>query len=175
MVPGRPQAVVLGRERRKSRVTGLQGRSRIARTEPCFIEVVRFRGQSRPSRYQGLGHFVRRRLRAWVQYDLPFRLQVTAFSFGFSDCGAKRFADWTFEAFDGEEWRQLCYSADSPWPGMGLSLRNRPVVFWLPDAADFGSNRFRIRLAESNRASFRCMHIRGLELFGTILPPWRID
>ena len=112
---------------------------------------------------------------SWVQYDLPFRLQVTAFSFGFSDCGATRFADWTFEAFDGEEWRQLCYSADSPWPGVGVSLRNRPVVFWLPDAADFGSNRFRIRLAESNRASFRCMHIRGLELFGTILPPWRID
>ena len=21
----------------------------------------------------------------------------------------------------------------------------------------------------------RCMHIRGLELFGTILPPWRLD
>ena len=111
----------------------------------------------------------------WLQYELPFQLQVTAFSFGFADCGTARFVDWTFEAFDGEEWRELRYSADSPWPGTTHnSVRGRPVVFGC-HAADFGSTRFRIRLAESDGEDWRCIHIRGLELFGTILPPWRID
>ena len=36
------------------------------------------------------------------------------------------------------------------------------------------SNRFRIRLLEGDEEE-RCMHIRGLELFGKILPPWRLD
>ena len=40
--------------------------------------------------------------------------------------------------------------------------------------ASFASNRFRIRLLESDEEG-RCMHIRGLELYGTILPPWRLD
>ena len=40
--------------------------------------------------------------------------------------------------------------------------------------ASFASNRFRIRLLEGDEEE-RCMHIRGLELFGKILPPWRID
>ena len=45
-------------------MASLQSARRRARAEPRFIEVVRFRGQSRPSRYQGLGHLVRRRLAA---------------------------------------------------------------------------------------------------------------
>ena len=43
-------------------MASLQSERRIARAEPRLVEVVRFRGQSRPSRYQGLGHLVRRRL-----------------------------------------------------------------------------------------------------------------
>ena len=51
-------------------------------------------------------------------------------------------------------------------------------------AADFASTRFRIRLDQPESESeseedddhdHRCMHIRGLELYGTIMPPWRID
>ena len=45
-------------------MASLQSARRRARAEPRFIEVVRFRGQSRPNRYQGLGHLVRRRLAA---------------------------------------------------------------------------------------------------------------
>ena len=85
--------------------------------------------------------------------------------------------DWTFEAFDGEGWRQLQYCAHSPfphYPGISTSVNYPPVSFWLPGTADCVSTRFRIRLAE-NGGAHRCMHIRGLELYGTILPPWRID
>ena len=119
---------------------------------------------------------------SWFQYEIPFRLQVTAFSFGFSDCSAKCFKDWTFEAFDGEEWRELYYSMDSPWihdaahriPGSSSTCGNyRRKVFILSGAADFASTRFRIRLVESD-VDQRCMHVRGLEIFGTILPPWRL-
>ena len=48
-------------------------------------------------------------------------------------------------------------------------------------AADFASNSFRIRLGptalvdEVGDEEERCMHIRGLELYGTIMPPWRLD
>ena len=129
--------------------------------------------------------------------------------------------EWTFEAFDGEEWHQLYYSALSPWPYRVAASTHgnyRPKVFqlsndgrtcrcgvaaerythipgggrvayrcggrrlcgffeWESDvvasAASFASNRFRIRLLESNIP--RCMHVRGLELYGTIMPPWRLD
>ena len=104
---------------------------------------------------------------SFVQYDLPFQLKIRAFQFGVSNCGAERFKDWTFEAFDGEVWRQLC-------------KYKRPMsigscYFWRLGATHrVASNRFRIRLAESNEPS-RCMHIRCLELYGTIMPPWRLD
>ena len=158
----------------------------------------------------------------WLQYELPFQLQVTAFSFGFEACGAQDLKEWTFEAFDGEEWHQLYYSAISPWPYRVAASTHgnyRPKVFqlsndgrtcrcgvaaerythipgggrvayrcggrrlcgffeWESDVvasvASFASNRFRVRLLESDEEG-RCMHIRGLELFGTILPPWRLD
>ena len=110
-----------------------------------------------------------------IQYDLPFQLQVTAFSFGVSTCGAEHLLDWAFEAFDGEEWRQLYYCAHSPWPGGNYNARAHPVIFrQLGDAG--ASARFRIRLMPlQSQRPFRCMHIRGLELYGTIMPPWRID
>ena len=84
---------------------------------------------------------------------------------------------WTFEAFDGEDWRGLLYSARPPEP-------YHCEVFELVSAADFASTRFRIRLDQPESESeseedddhdHRCMHIRGLELYGTIMPPWRID
>ena len=112
---------------------------------------------------------------SFVQYELPFQLQVTAFSFGFSTCGAERFLDWAFEAFDGEEWRRLLHSRTSPWPGGFYLGGDGAVVFqlWYP----FASTRFRIRLLEPalSMHAHRCMHIRGLELYGMIMPPWRID
>ena len=124
------------------------------------------RSDVRPDRRLCGGGECRLRTGSWVQYEIPFQLQLTAFSFGVSSCYAETFVDWVFEAFDGERWHVLMWSADSPWP--------EHEVFRLPGAADFASNRFRIRLAESNEEE-RCMHIRGLELFGTIMPPWRID
>ena len=55
-------------------------------------------------------------------------------------------------------------------------------VFELVSAAEFASTRFRIRLTEiependfEENWDDRCMHICGFELYGTILPPWRID
>ena len=112
---------------------------------------------------------------SFVQYELPFQLQVTAFRFGFSTCGAERFLDWAFEAFDGEEWRRLLHSRTSPWPGGFYLGGDGAVVFqlWYP----FASTRFRIRLLEPalSMHAHRCMHIRGLELYGMIMPPWRID
>ena len=38
------------------------------------------------------------------------------------------------------------------------------------DAA-FASSNYRIRVTNDHQ----CMHIRGFDLYGTILPPWRID
>ena len=45
------------------------------------------------------------------------------------------------------------------------------------NAPSFGSSRFRIRLTEraDETLDHQCMHIRGFDLFGAILPPWRID
>ena len=195
MVPGRPQALILVQQRVEGRVARFQGECRIARAEPCFVEIVRLGGQSCASLDQGLRYLVRRRLAAgenltrkisgvgectlgtgsFVQYELPFQLQVTAFRFGFSTCGAERFLDWAFEAFDGEEWRRLLHSRTSPWPGGFYLGGDGAVVFqlWYP----FASTRFRIRLLEPalSMHAHRCMHIRGLELYGTIMPPWRID
>ena len=67
----------------------------------------------------------------WLQYELPFQLQVTAFSFGFADCGTARFVDWTFEAFDGEEWRQIFYDPYGPWPEVRWDSNElaQPVMF----------------------------------------------
>jgi len=112
---------------------------------------------------------------SWIQYDLPFQFKISAFSFGFSRCNAEHFKDWTFEAFDGEEWRQIYYNRYGPWPEARWDSNElaQPVMFGrLGDAG--ASSRFRIRLAESNLTE-RCMHVRGLELYGTIMPPWRID
>jgi hypothetical protein len=121
-------------------------------------------------------------------YELPFKLQISHFRFSVRACGHRNFRDWTFEAFDDEraEWRGLYLCEQSPWaeepyqaPG---EFENFEAVV-LPVEADFASTRFRIRLLESEGPSgpnwgphpdYRCMHIRGLDVFGTVLPPWQV-
>ena len=136
-------------------MTGLQSDRRIARPEPRLVEVVGLGRQRCFCLDLGLGNLAGRRLAA--------------------RCGAELFLDWAFEAFDGEEWRRLLHSRTSPWPGGFYLGGDGAVVFqlWYP----FASTRFRIRLLEPalSMHAHRCMHIRGLELYGTIMPPWRID
>ena len=86
-----------------------------------------------------------------------------------------------FEAFDGEEWRELYYSQASPWNDEDLAgspPRRRPfVVFPVSPRDAFASSSFRLRLAgewNGEESDLRHMHVRGLEVFGTILPPWRV-
>ena len=76
------------------------------------------------------------------------------------------------EAFDSEQdgWRVLYDSEGAtPWPG----LRDNEIGYhrrFTVDAA-FASSNYRIRVTNDHQ----CMHIRGFDLYGTILPPWRID
>ena len=105
------------------------------------------------------------------------QLLISRFRFGFGQCARSYFSDWKFEAFDGEEWRQLFYSrgpgASSGASHHGAYFRNsRPfVVFHVNRRDAFASSRFRLRLAGN---AVQHMHVRGLEVFGTILPPWRL-
>ena len=118
-------------------------------------------------------------------YELPFKLQISHFRFSVRACGHRNFRDWTFEAFDDEraEWRGLYLCEQSPWaeePHVSPDGENFEAVI-LPVEADFASTRFRIRLLESEPdpdhgwgPDYRCIHVRGLELFGTVLPPWQV-
>ncbi len=115
----------------------------------------------------------------FVEYQLPFMLRVASFRIGFASCSAHQFKYWTFEAFDGD-WKVLYDSGGvSPWPLVGGSEprygREGPhQIFQVHDA--FPSSRFRICMqANSELPVERCMHLRGFELFGTVLPPWRLD
>jgi len=110
---------------------------------------------------------------SWVQYELPIRLVVSHFRFWVGNCGCQIFKDWTFDAFDGAEWRELCQS----WVRGTGALWNsgnpgQPKTF--PVYPIFAASRFRIRLADSE-VPRRCMHLRGLELFGTLVPSWSLD
>ena len=83
-------------------------------------------------------------------------------------CGS--FRDWKFEAFDGEEWREL-YSETRQWNGENL------WIFPVSSRDAVASSRFRLRLTgewNGEQSDLQCMHVRGLEVFGTILPPWRL-
>ena len=124
---------------------------------------------------------------SYIGYELPFKLQISHFRFAVADCGHRDFRDWTFEAFDDEraEWRGLYLCEQSPWadaPYRAPDGENFEAVV-LPVEADFASTRFRIRLLESEAPSdwgggphpdYRCVHVRGLEIFGTVLPPWQV-
>ena len=88
------------------------------------------------------------------------------------------FRCWVFEAFDRQpaDWRVL-YDSDgvSPWTIQSGTIQSggwgAHTLF--PVEPSFPSSRFRIRLTNGNE--HQCMHIRGFELFGAILPPWRIE
>ena len=111
----------------------------------------------------------------FVEYRLPFEICISHFRIGFGDCYARRFRNWVFEAFDFQlsDWRVL-YDADgvSPWRTQsgtwGFHTR-------FPVEPSFPSSSFRIRLGQPTDVDPQCMHIRGFEIFGAILPPWRID
>ena len=83
---------------------------------------------------------------------------------------------WVFEAFDRQlaDWRVL-YDSDgvSPWP-IATGEWGAHTLFRV--GPSFASSRFRIRLTSFDITRHEsCMHVRGFELFGAILPPWRID
>ena len=111
---------------------------------------------------------------SFVEFRLPVALLVTHFRLAFGNCDGQFFKDWTFETFDGErgEWRELYYCSESPWVGNSeySSLNCTPVV--IPVDGSIASSRFRIRLGGEGD---RCFHLRAFELFGKVLPPWRLD
>ena len=117
---------------------------------------------------------------AFVAYTLPFKLALTHFRFAFGCCRADNFDSWVFEAFDSEQdgWRVLYDSEGvSPWlDGSGFHFGPHKLF---QVHRPFASSRFRIRQTHPHGTSeeefHQCMHIRGLELFGKILPPWRIE
>ena len=116
----------------------------------------------------------------FAEFQLPFQLQISSFSLGHGPCCATGFQDWVFEAFDGERWHVIYECGESPW----LPRDFRPNVDGPPryfhiDATGVASSRFRLRIlpkvAEHGPPnSLRCFHIRAVELFGTVLPPWSV-
>mmetsp|Transcript_29066 Transcript_29066/g.89955 ORF Transcript_29066/g.89955 Transcript_29066/m.89955 type:complete len:262 (+) Transcript_29066:202-987(+) len=120
----------------------------------------------------------------FVEYELPFQLRAASFQIGFGECMATRFTDWALEAFDPEleledglnwtlgdtttdPWRVLFDSGgESPWGSYGIA---GPIKTFQLDAP-FEASRFRIRIVRE----VQCFHVRALELFGTILPPWSL-
>ena len=118
---------------------------------------------------------------SFVEYQVPFALLVTHFRIAFGNCGGRIFKDWTFEAFDGEreEWRELYHCDESPWANHEQPETEEgwfgpwpPVVIPVDDS--IASSRFRIRLGGES-GTRRCFHLRAFELFGKVLPPWRLD
>jgi len=110
-----------------------------------------------------------------VLYTLPFQFVLSHFRLAFGCCWAKGFRYWVLEAFDSgqEGWRVLYDSKGvSPWAHVHCHNYGGHEVFTV-DAA-WASSQFRIRLT-NGPTDEQCMHIRGFELFGTVLPPWRID
>ena len=117
----------------------------------------------------------------FVEYVLPFRLRAASFQIGFGTCCARSFRDWTLEAFDPEQdaatdqWRVLFDSdgeahwADVDETGRGV-IAHGPVKRFHLDAP-FEARRFRI----CSCAEIQCFHVRAFDLFGTVLPPWRLD
>ena len=101
-------------------------------------------------------------------------MRLSHFRLSIGRCGYYSFRDWSFQAFDSEqrEWRRLFSCDRSPWADI-------PYANWVPRAVTFPvdyaglpfpATRFRIMLERR-----RCMHIRGLEIFGTLLPGWSLD
>ena len=113
----------------------------------------------------------------FVEYELPFRMTCSSFHLGFGNCYGHHFREWVFEAFEGERenvWHVLYDSVGvSPWPHeppLGVAAPCPHTTFAVD--AHFPSSRFRIRLVGNQE---QCFHLRGFEIFGTVLPPWRLD
>ena len=111
---------------------------------------------------------------SYIGYEIPISLRLSHFRFSIGRCGYYSFRDWSFQAFDSEqrEWRRL-FSCDwSPWAGIPFAnYAARAMTFPVNYAGlPFPATRFRIMLHGDN-----CMHIRGLELFGTLVPSWSLD
>ena len=115
---------------------------------------------------------------SYIGYELPFLLRLSHFRLSIGTCGYYCFHDWSFEAFDSEqeEWQQLFSCDRSPWADIPYpSYVPRAVTFPIDYAGlPFPSTRFRIILDDAEMGP-RCMHIRGLELFGTLVPGWSLD
>ena len=123
-----------------------------------------------------------------ILIKLPLQLRASHFRFGFGNCGLRTFKNWVFEAYSENEnmWHTLYDSGGvSPWADDHDEYRMGKLKVFPADGS-FGASQFRLRLIRDERGpgdpddwsdftSCQCMHIRGLELFGTILPPWRID
>ena len=111
-----------------------------------------------------------------VLIRLPLQLRASHFRIGFGNCGKWQFSNWVFEAYSENEnvWHTLYDSGgESPWADeYGEYGTGRLTVF--PVDCSFGASQFRIRL-DYPAGQCQCMHIRGFELYGKILPPWRID
>ena len=117
----------------------------------------------------------------FAEFHLPFQLQLSDFRLAHGPCNACRFRDWVLEAFDGERWNVLYECHVSPWPSYRPEVAG-PNRYFHIDATGVASSRFRLRLldiaaptvAEPGVPLQRCFHIRALELFGTVLPPWSV-
>ena len=114
-----------------------------------------------------------------ILIKLPLQLRASHFRIGFGNCGSWTFRNWVFEAYSENEnmWHTLYDSGGvSPWADEHQAYRMGELKVFPADGS-FGASQFRLRLTDEGAPGdpCQCMHIRGLELFGTILPPWRID
>ena len=112
---------------------------------------------------------------SYIGYELPFLLRLSHFRLSIGRCGYYTFHDWSFEAFDSEreEWRRLFSCEENPWADMPYAANWIPRAMTFPvnyDGLPFPATRFRIMLEAR-----KCMHLRGLELFGTLVPGWSLD
>ena len=105
-----------------------------------------------------------------VTIQLPLRIQISGFRIGYGRCCRFGFTEWTFEARESEQsaWRVLYeHYGDMQWR---RSEPNCAVAFFPVEAFTCTSCRIRVR---PHAYGLRCMHLRGFELFGAVLPPWR--
>ena len=112
---------------------------------------------------------------SYIGYELPFLLRLSHFRLAIGRCGYATLCDWSFEAFDSEreEWRRLFSCEENPWADMPYAANWVPRAMTFPvnyDGLPFPATRFRIMLEAR-----KCMHLRGLELFGTLVPGWSLD
>ena len=120
---------------------------------------------------------------AEVAYTLPFKLALTHFRFAFGRCNANHFNYWALDGWDRDRWRLLYESKGvSPWADecgeVEIGQHKFFQIQWgVCPSRSFASSCFRLRQTHpyGEEDYSQCMHIRGLELFGTILPPWRIE